>query len=275
MVGMPNTLFLFVFGGCAIWGFVNVLWRTRQVRAPHPYAGTLYTWSEPAGSSIRDDFPTWLAINIHRGTSILLGFVALLVLIFRPAEDFALPQAPLPVSFLIGPLLVGLVALIGFFWGFMVGGPLADAMGGERHYAVSDQGVLAHGKVWPWDAATHLSVNRERGAIRVWSASLPGTIAFSFHPPADGWDSLLAVLRSHLPERDGPGQRTERYGFALRMAVLCAPFLAAALIIVYLLPAAGALMALALLMWAVLSLGSSFIMRRIYGGKSRPAAVEK
>ncbi len=271
---MPNTLYLIVFGGCALWGFINVMWQTRKIRAPRRYAGELFSWTEPAGSSFRDDFPAWIAINIHRGTTILLGFEALLILFFRPAESLALPRAPLALSFLLGPLLVGLVALIGVFWGFMVGGPLADAIGGDRHYAVSDEGVLAHGHLWPWEAATHFTVDRERGAIRVWSASLPGTLAFSFHPPAEGWAPLLAVLRAHLPERDELALARERYGFTLRMAMLCAPFLAAGIILFWL-PAIVALLALALLMWLILALGSSFIMRRIYGGKSRAAPLEK
>lgn len=272
---MPNTLFLIVFAGCAIWGFANVLWRTRKIRAPQRYAGALFSWAEPTGSSFRDDLPTWIAINIHRGTAILLGLVGLLILVFRPAESFALPQEPPALSFLLGPLLVGLVALIGFFWGFMVGGPLAGAMSGDRHYAVSEAGMLAHGRLTPWEALTHLSVDHGRGAIRLWSASMPGTIAFSLHPPAEGWDALLAVLKAHLPERDEPMQMRwrERYGFALRMAWLCAPYIVAGLVLL-LLPAAGALMLLAVLMWIFIALGSSFIMRRVYGGKDRPAAME-
>ncbi len=271
---MPNTLFLVVFAVTALYGFIMVLRRTRQLRGPVRYKDFLYEWAERPGTSFREDFPTWIAINIHRGTAILLGLVGLLMLIFHPLYSPPSPDWPPAAAFLFGPLLVGIVALLGVFFGFMVGGPFAEAIGGDRHYAVSEAGVLALGQLSPWDAFSDLSLAREQGAVRIWSASLPGTIAFSLHPPAEGWDSLLRVLQAHLPTREEPLRGAERYGFALRMALLCAPFCAAGLILAWM-PSAAALMALAVLLWLLLSLGSTLIMRWVYGRKNRPAALEK
>lgn len=275
MPSFMNSLFVVVFGGCALYGFVTVVSQTRKIRARRPYEGVLFEWAEPPGTSFREDFPTWLAINIHRGTVILLGLAALLMLIFQRIDGIAPANWPPVTAFLYGPVLLGVVAMNGFFFGFMTGGPLADRMGRNRHYAVSEAGVLAVGRLEPWDMLSHITLDRERGAVRIWSRSLPGTIAFAFHPPAERWNTLLGVLQAHLPVREEPSG-AQRYGLALRMALLCAPFVAAGIFLCWL-PSAGALMTLAALMglvvlvWLLLMLGSTLIMRWVYGGKGKAA----
>lgn len=273
MAAIQNTLFLVVFGACAIFGCISVMRSTRRIRQPHRYAGALIEWAERPGSSFREDFPTWLAINTHRGTSILLGLVALFLMITRPVESLSPPSWPLLARVLLDPLLVGVVALMGFLWGFMVGGPLAEATGGDRHYAVSDAGVLALGRLMPWDAVAQMSVDQERGALYLWSASLPGTVAYSFHPPAEQRPALLRVLQTHLQAGGAPARSQDRYRFALRMALLCAPFIVAAAILAWMPLTAPALFACAVLIWLLLALGSSLIMRWVYGNRGRPAAL--
>ena len=273
MPAMQNMLFLLIFGVCALLGFFLVMRSTRQYRRPRHYKDVLVAWAEPPGTGFREDLPTWIAINLHRGTVILLGLVALWLLLSQPVQSLARPDWPLALQFLLDPLLTGLVGVIGFFWGFIVGGLLAEVTGGDRHYALSETGVLAGGRLWPWELFTHLSMDGERGAIHLWSAPLPGTIAFSFHPPTETRPALLSALQAHVRMHGAPAQKVQRYGFPLRMVFLCAPFVAAGLFLAWM-PSAPALMALAALMWLVLALGSRFILRWVYGGQGRPAPVE-
>ncbi len=273
MLAIPNMLFLIIFGICALWGFFLVLRSTRQYRMPRQYKDALVAWAEPPGTGFREDLPTWIAINMHRGTVILLGLVGLWLLLSQPVGSLGRPDWPLAIRYLLDPLPGSLVAVIGFFWGFIVGGLPAEIKGGDRHYALSEAGVLTGGRLCPWELFTHLSIGGERDAIHLWSAPLPGTIAFSFHPPAETRPAVLSTVQAHLRMGGAPAQKVERYGFPLRMVLLCAPFVAAGLLLAWM-PSAPALMALAALMWLVLALGGKFILGWVYGGQGRPAPVD-
>ncbi len=272
---MGKLIYLIFYAVFFVVGFYLMVKRTRELRAPRQYKDASFSWAEPHRSDLEDDVPTWTAINTHRLASILLGLVTLLILLTRPSEAFTLDFLPPPFAWLSDSMLVGFAALNGYFLGYVLGGPVAEVVAGDHHYALSAAGILASGYLFPWDTFSHITMDDLRGGVHLWSASMPGTAAFVFRPPsAEESRALFADLRDHLPQGEPPADFASKFGFALRMALLCAPFVLVG-ILLYLTPAGVSLLALCALLFVLLPVGGSFIMRSVYGGKARPIAASR
>ena len=270
---MNDLILLVLFAACAIIGFIMVIRTTRSLRAPRNYGKVLLAWSEPARSDFRDDLPTWLAINLHRFTAIGMGAGVLLMLFTRPVLALGfLAFAELPVV-VLGVLAAAAAALMGLLWGFMVAGPLAEVIGGDRHYAVADDGLLTTGHVLPWAVFREYSFDSGSGLVTLWSATLPGTPAYLLRPPsAADVQQLLSLLHDRLPEQASRPGWLLSWRFPMLMLLFCLVFgLAAALICSH--PTLNSLLLMPLLLWLFLALGSGMIMRLIYGGTPAAAAT--
>jgi hypothetical protein len=269
-----NILYLLTpFVICAAIGFFLVIRATRGLRVARNYGDVLLAWTEPPRVDLHADLPTWLGINLHRGTAIGLGIAELLVILGRPKPDAWSTMAGSWAVWALSLLMPAAVALMGLLWGFVLGGPLAERIGGDHHYAVAEQGILAHGRLLPWSTFREVSVGAASGLIYLWSRPLAGAVAFVFRPPsAELRQQLLSILQIRLPlQAERPGL-LRRYSFPLLMAAFCTPFIAAA-IVLCIVGGTAALLTLPLLLWLLLGAGSLLIMRAIYGGEGRPAAT--
>jgi hypothetical protein len=272
-----TILLLIIFGLLAIIGAYAVVKAVRKIRTPRTYKDAVFTWVEHPGLTFKDDLPTWLAITIHRLALIGLGLLAVLTVLLHPLDSLGLPglsDSATP-AFLVEPLLYATMAFIGFLWGYSLFGPIAEWIGGDRHYAISSDGVLIGGQLMPWNSLSHFDVDAGQNVIHVWSASLHGTPAMVLAlPTSEALLKLSGILQNYLPASDpfSPGL-IRRYVFPALMAGLSAPFIVVACLL-YRAPAGIALIADAILIWALIELGGMLIMRLIYGGKARRAPME-
>lgn len=275
-ISLFRTLLLISFGLSAIYAGYTNLRAIRKFRAPHSYTGELLSWSVHLYSGFKYELDTWIAINIHRLALFLNGCVGLYLLLYRPVTGLAIPGVPdYLAGLIVFPILAGCVAGMGFFWGQALFGPLAEFLGGDSHYAISEDGVLYGGQLFPWSTYSHYSMNPDGTVIQLWSASFPGTVAFTLTTPSAGQISRLrGIMESHMPsgEADAPGF-FRRCAFPALMAALAIGFIAAA-VWSSSLSYAFAMVLNAVLMYLLVFLGAKVIMRLIYGGRNRPASVE-
>ena len=161
-----------------------------------------------------------------------------------------------------------------FFWGQAFFGPLAEYLAGDSHYAVSDEGVLTGGQLFPWKTFASYSLNEERTALTLWSASFPGATAFNLMPPVENISSLVSLIQSHLPAGGAatPGF-IRRSAFPALMAVL---FILSTIIAIAAasLSSGLAIVLISILMYLLVLFGGKIIMTLIYGNQNRPAPVE-
>ena len=265
---MTDLIPLMVFAGFAVSGFYAIIESMRRLRAQYSFPDALLSWRERPRADFRADFPGWLAINVHRYTGIGLGLTELaLVLFLRPLASWPDLQTGF-LELIAGVMVILAISITGYLWGFLIGGPVAEVIGGDRHYAVSDAGIHTLGRVSPWIAFSGLSFDAASGMISIWSASLPGAVAFGFKPAtAEERQQLLGILQSHLSTRVEPPGLLRRYSFPLLMAAFCAIFILAAALLIRA-DANFALVVIPLLLWLFLALGSSLMMRMVYGKSS-------
>jgi hypothetical protein len=271
-----RTILLISFGLSAVYAGYYNLRSIRKFRAPRNYTGELLSWVERPYTSFKYEPDTWIAINIHRLALFLTGCVCLYLLFVRPVTGLAIPGVPAYLGGLIVfAILGGCVSGMGFFWGQALFGPLAEFLGGDSHYAISDGGVLYGGQLFPWSTYSHYSLNPEGTVIQLWSASFPGAVAFTLTPPSAGEVSRLrGIVESHMPsgEADAPGF-LRRCAFPALMAALAIIFIAAAVWSTSL-SYAITMILIAVLMYLLVFLGGRVIMQLIYGGRNRPAPYE-
>ena len=275
LFNISQILLLGCFGLPALYAFFSNLKTLRSFRAPRKYAGQRFAWAERPYSGFKYELDTWLAITIHRLALFSAGLVGLYLLSFRPTLEVSIPGIPGSIAGLIAfPIVAGCAAGMGFFWGQASFGPLAEYLAGDSHYAVSDEGVLTGGQLFPWKTFTHCSLNEERTALTLWSASFPGATAFNLMPPVEQMSALAALIQSHLPAGS-----TATPGFIRRSAF---PALMAVLLIFSIIIAIGAaslssglaIVLIFILMNLLVWFGGKLIMTLIYGNQNRPATVE-
>lgn len=268
---MIGLIPLMVFAGFAASGVYSIIENMRRLRAQHSFPDTLLSWSERPRADFRADFPGWCAINLHRYTGIGIGLAEVaLVLSLRPLASWPDLQAG-ALNLFAGVTVILAISISGYLWGALVGGPVAGVIGGDRHYAVSDAGLHTLGHVTPWIAFNDFSFDAGSGMIFLWSASLPGAVAFAFKPAtAEQRQQLLGILQAHLATRHEPPQLLRRYSFPLIMALFCTLFILAVVLLIQADANLG-LIVIPLLLWLFLASGSSLMMRMVYGGKARPA----
>jgi hypothetical protein len=270
------TILLVSFGLFAIYAGYSNLKSIRKFRAPRKYAGELLNWSVRPYADFKYEPDTWISINLHRLAIFLTGCVALYVIFFKPVEGIAIPGFSTTLSgLIIYPVLAMCVAGTGFFWGQALFGPLAEFLAGDSHYAVSDEGILNGGYLFPWSTFSHYSINTEQSVIQLWSATFHGAPAFTLIPPSAGeLSTLRGILQGQLPSgaADAPGF-LRRCAFPALMAMLGITVYVAAILTTSL--AFGyAIILIAVFNYLLVFLGVKAIMGLIYGGRHRPAPVE-
>ena len=265
-------LLLLTFGLLVIYGGYSVLKGTRDVRKPRRYADALFAWSERPGLTFKYDFSNWLGISIHRAALVLMALLAVLTMWVQPNKGFIFPGLPIYLRILLDPLLYLAVVLLGVGCGFSLFGPIADILGGDHHYAISDAGLLLANQLIPWSAFSHFEHDMQRGVIYVWSASLPATVGLAvILPSGEDLLKLSGLLQRHLPAAGSASSGLfGRYEFPFRISVACVPFILASGLLYLLAPWRLAVILDALLMWVLLWLGGALINLWIYGNRSRP-----
>jgi hypothetical protein len=262
---------LLIFGLLVIYGGYSVLKGTRDVRKPRRYDDALFAWSERPGQTFKYDFSNWLGISIHRAALVLIAVLALVTMLVQPNQGFGLPGLPNYLILVLDLLVYFAVALLGTGCGFSLFGPVADLLGGDHHYALSDAGILLANQLIPWSAFSHFESDLQRGVIYLWSASLPASVGLAaIIPSSEDLLKLSGLLHQHLPAAGNASSGLfGRYAFPVRMAVACASFILAAGLL-YLAPWRLAVILDALLMWVLMWLGAALINLWIYGNHTRP-----
>jgi hypothetical protein len=213
-----------------------------------------------------------VAIFIHRLSVIAVGLAAGLVLVvhpMRPALSWGL------AGFLVLPVLAMVVAVTGYRLGAALFFPLAERLGGDRHYTISAEGISNLGQLFPWKAFRGFSLAAEGTAIRLWSASFPGLASLVLAPPPEKMPDLLFLLQSRLPGEPVPasGGFLTQAAFPALMAGICTPIVLAAGLL-FLVPAEAALVGNSLLLYLLAFVGGKGFMRLGFGGQARPAPLE-
>jgi hypothetical protein len=160
-------------------------------------------------------------------------------------------------------------------WGSMLFQPIATAFAGDRHYALSREGVLYAGNLIPWSAFSHFGYIRETNMIRLWSASLPGTIAFLFAPPEEYTSQIIDILQTHLRNEDlvPPPSFIEQCIFPILMTASCI----VVVILIYLIWQISSDLTFivnAVLMYALMILGGPVLLRSLLGKNIQSATIE-
>ena len=272
---MMRPLLLFCFGLSAVYGFFKIVMVLRKIRAPRKYRNELLTWAERPYSVYRYELNSWAAVTIHRLAIIVVGFIGLAMIAFRPVVDFEIPGLANPIAIIVYfPILSVSVAFIGFLWGQSIFGPIAEFIAGNSHYAISDEGILYSDRLFPWSAFSYFSLNVKQTVTQVWSASFPGTAAFTLVPPSAGdIPRLKGILQNHLPSgaNSSPGF-IQRCAFPASMAGISAVFVIAS-ILTFKAPTSIALLLNTFFVYMLVRLGAKLIMRLIYGSQDLPAPI--
>jgi hypothetical protein len=266
-------LLLLIFGLLAFYGGRSILSGVRQFRLARKYKDELISWAEPPGVSFKYDLPSWLAINIHRFALVVIGLIMLPTMLSLPADRVSLPGLSGSPALLSAPLLYAALSLAGFAWGYSLFGPIAAAIGGDHHYAISPEGILLSNQLLPWSAFAHYQTDADGKVIYLSSDFMPGAMGFVLAPP-DAADvlKLTAILQAHLSASDVSAGVFTRYAFPAVMLLACTPFVVVACLL-YLAPSGIGLIVDTFLMWVLLWLGGLLIMRLVYGGRARPATM--
>jgi hypothetical protein len=275
LTSLIRTLLLLCFGLSAIYACITTLRVLRKFRAERKYTNELLTWAVRPYEGFKYELDTWVAINIHRLALFSAGLAGLYLLFFRPVTGIVIPGIPGSIAGLIAfPILAGCVAGMGFFWGQAFFGPLAEYLAGNSHYALSEEGVLTGGQLFPWTAFSHFSLTVEGTVIRLWSASFPGAVAFTLIPPVEHVSKLRSILESHLP-----GEGIASPGLIRRSAFPAIMSVVLILSIIIAIAAATfssglAIVIITIIMYLLVLFGGKVIMRWIYGNQNQPASIE-
>jgi hypothetical protein len=275
LASLSRTLLFLCFGLSALYAFYINLKTLQKFRAARKHTNELLAWAERPYSGFKHELDTWVAINIHRLALFLTGLIGLYILFFRPIAGITIPGIPGSIAGLIAfPILAVCVASTGFFWGQAFFGLLAEYLAGDSHYAVSDEGILTGGQLFPWTTISHYSVIGDGTVVRLWSASFPGAVAFTLIPPEEHLSKLRSILESHLPGEgiSSPGLIRRSAFPAIMSVVLILSIIVA--IMAATLSSGLAIVIITIIMYLLVLFGGKVIMSLIYGNQNRPAPVE-
>jgi hypothetical protein len=265
---MIKFVLMLEFWSLVIYGAFNMIRGARKIRSARRYKDFTFAWSERPLSSFKHDTISWIAISIHWISLVVIGLIEFFVLVnLRPF--------PLAASSLVPFILMAITPMVGFLWGSMLFQPVATLFAGNRHYALSTEGILWAGHLVPWNAFSHFSLDREKYMIRLWSASLRGTIALLFAPPDEHVLRIAGILQSHLPNEDSLSSPSllAQCAFPSIMAASCMLIVAIAYFLMKL-PLEITFIANAILMYVLTILGGPVLLRSLLGKNLRPAVME-
>lgn len=270
----PAILFTLLFLGGAGYGAYRGHLGLRKMRSRRRYPGVLIEWADHLPSGPFREGLVWVAPAIH--------FIAMTVI--ATATLLAIPQrasSPVLTSFsgvatgLSHDLIVGLsLVLIAYLWGVTLAvNPFYLPFHRVGHFALSAEGVLYGGRLYPWSRFSHFTTGEPGDAVRLWSASSPGLVLFTFLPrSATDHHALTSALPQFLP--NAPSQRRSRSWPIWFLPVLMAGTAITALTATFLLlpgPGLFGLPATAGVALVFVVLGGRMIMHLAFGGLGQPA----
>lgn len=268
-----TTLFMIGFLSGAGYGAVRGEMQVRRLRGKRAYEDIAFGWFDRMPAGPASEGLIWLAPLIH---FVGICSVALMAVVAIPDQavipdpsSIAALLASFPHNFL-GALSL---ALIAYLWGYVLPvNPFGNPLAKEGYFAISTEGILYGGNLFPWSRFTHFNVDLVSGVNRVFSATSPGLVAFAFLPSKSvDRPRLPEALSQHLPPaapEPAPGTwpRWCLPGFTAgaAAAVVLASF--------FLLRSTGlfALPAAAVLTHLYVTLGGRLMMRLGFGGRGLP-----
>jgi len=273
-----RNYFLIAYAIFTVYGAYGAVVRMRKLRAPRNYKGPVLTWAETPPplfgfSGLRYEGGTSVAIFIHRLVVIAVGLAEGLLVFIRPMRPALVWGL---AGFVVLPVLAMFVAVAGYQLGAALFFPLAERLGGDRHFAVSAEGILYLGQLFPWNAFRGFSLAAEGTAVRLWSGSFPGMVNMVLVPPPEKLPELLALLQRQLPDESASasGGFLTQAAFPALMAGICAPIALAAGLL-FRAPAEAALAANGLLLYLLATVGGKGFMRLGFAGKARSAPLDE
>jgi hypothetical protein len=269
---ISKILLSILFWSFAIYGAIERVRSMRKLRVPQSYTDSIFDWSEYPISSFKYDTLSWLATSIHWVTIVLLGLFQYIQFFMNPLSVHEVTFISLPFEVLMG----GFMSLTGFWLGSTLFHPIAGFLGGNRHYAISVDGILWAGYIVPWSAISHFSFDHEKGMIRLWSSSLRGTVLFQFIPAEENVQRIIDILGTYLPDENkvsDPGF-LQQCVFPILMAIACMSVAVVAYAVVQLVPDFFPV-ANIIFLYVLMLVGGPALIRSLFGRTLKPALASQ
>ncbi len=246
------------------------------MRSQHTYADMLFEWTDTNPAGLWNEGLIWFAPAIHF-TALTIIALACFTLFF---QNFSIPTYigvfGIPPSFLYIAILVMSTFIIAFLWGFALAvNPFYKPFPRQAHFALSEEGILYAGRLFGWNIFTHYTINETNRIIRLWSATAPGHVLFTFLP-VDSRERLELEyhLSRYLPTSVPLLTHYSWTGWALPVTMLAASIGVICLTLgLFLNTGIIGLLATAILMIVFTRLGGWMIVQFGFGSKDRPAKL--
>ncbi len=271
-------LFTLLFLGSAGYGAYRGQMGLRTMRSRRRYQGVLFEWTDGLPSGPLHEGLAWIAPATHFVAITLIALATLLTIPQRASIPDLPPPSFAPPGLSYG-LIVGLsIILVAYLWGVALSvNPFYNPIPGAGHFAVSTDGVLYGGRLYPWSSFTHFSRGEPGEDVRLWSASSPGLLVFALHPlSSNDHLTLQDTLSRFLPNT--PSFRRARTWPRWMLPALMAATAAVAVFVslqLLLSPGLFALPATAVVAFLFVVLGGRMILQFAYGGMALPAQTQK
>ena len=271
------SLFMLIFLGCTAYGAFKGTSLLRKMRSRRRYQDCLFEWTDRMPSGPIFEGPILLAQSAHFVGVTLIALAALITIPERTiAPDFSSLSA-LAASFSRDLITALSISLIAYLWGTVLSvNPFYTPGRSMGHYAISAEGILYGGRLYPWGRFTHFSNDEDEKAIRLWSASSPGLVIFVLSPlsPEDR-PTLCEFLSRYLPQFFSPphGRFWPRWALPTLTAVIASGTVSACIPLL-LHPGFISLTAAAMLTFLFVNLGGRILMQLGFGGMGLPAKVQ-
>ena len=265
---MIKIILFIIFLIFALIGSISRIRDTRKIRAYRNYKDMLVAWAEHPRSEFQDDIYMGIAIYIHWTSTVLTGIATIIIIVSNPLNTSWSLLIALPILFLF---IINTSSL----WGSNLLHPIANLISGNRHYAISEEGILFGDNLYPWNTFSSFNVDTNRKVINIWSSSMPETICFVLAPQtSEKTLKIIEILQKYLSSSVPHSQSIiKRCSFSALMAALSAPFVILA-ILSLLLPAIIAIIVNCILINFLMLFGAKLIFRYVYGNNFRPALIE-
>jgi hypothetical protein len=211
-----------IFTAAAVAGLIYGSWRIERQRAPYPYDGILFAWTEKRGWTWLADRVSVLFILIHSATVFALSLLAVL-----SSKPDAISKSAWIIEVALGLQCGVILALL-----------VVSRWLRPFSMSIGESGIARGQFGSTWDMYSHYKVNA--GRIRLYSSTSPDLVRVQWLPADPGAvGSIVALLEQHLP--DQPGRLSHRWYyrkvvFFTLLLLITVPFLAVGLVVYSLLP---------------------------------------
>lgn len=266
---MIKIFLIIIFLILTVIGSTSRIKDTRKIRAYRNYRNTLVTWTENPRFEFHDDINMGISIYSHWASTVLIGIVTIIIIIINPFNFswFTVLSTPILFFFIINT---------GFLWGANLLHPIINLNSGERHYALTAEGVSFGDNLFPWNTFSGFSIDTERKVLIIWSSSMPETICFILSPKtSEKMLEIIEVLQRNLSKFTYPPQNTlKRYAVSAIMIFFSAPFVILS-VFSLLFPIVIAIIINCLLINLLMKFGAKLLLRCVYGNNLQPALIEQ